>query len=131
MFESHGSIKLNWVNDVLVIQPSGQINREGAIANIAKCKEMLTAKPVGKWCRLQYFTNQSTLQTPEALKEIRKAYVMFSQHGCIKVGIVSCNILIREIIENICKELKISYESYETYNQAIASLQDTADKANQ
>lgn len=84
----HGNFKIELINDVVHIFPSGGFNEQG-IREIRD--QVLLAAPTTKpWGVLEHPKDLAGL-TPEAAKELLKSYQTFSKRNCIVVALEVCS----------------------------------------
>ncbi|WP_019027758.1 hypothetical protein [Colwellia piezophila] len=86
--KSHGDYKIELLNDVVHIFPSGGFNEEGI--REVRDKVLLIAPTIKPWGLFEHPKDLAGL-TPEAAEELLKSYQMFSNRNCIVVALEVCS----------------------------------------
>ena len=122
MNKAHGNLHFYWEGSVLVVEPSGTINVETAQESSAGFYTMLAEHPRQKWCRLEHFADTEMLATPEAIEEMRLSLQVSKDAGCIAVGSVGGNIVMRDIFKRSVQALALPYQEFDSLSSALTAL---------
>jgi hypothetical protein len=99
--QSHGEIILNWQGNVLIINPQGPFNEEGAVKAINTVKNSIHIKNRTSWSRLEVW-GEDTLGSPTVMNSVKEFYLWCTAHGCKATAVVIKNDFQRNIIETYC-----------------------------
>ena len=104
--EAHGTLKFQWIENILYIEPFGPFNEEGVTIEAGKYLEMVLNREFEKFYIIEVWNNES-FASPVSFEKVASLWNMLSDNGCTFLAIVASNdlqkIIASEMIPDIGK----------------------------
>ena len=111
--ESHGHVKLEWRDDLLIVTPKGPFNEEGSILAMKKYRDFVALKKYSHWYRLELW-DEDSMGTVEVIDGVRKFYLWSKEQGCMATAVVVANELQAALVRKTMPDpVSICREEYE------------------
>lgn len=118
MFEGHGDVKVSWQDNVLIVNPLGAFNAQGALQINQRVETSIEQGARTTWFRIECFTDEDTLGTPDARASLVAHFVHSREHGCQLVCLSGGNICVREWFKGICVDAGVPCAEFKTLEEA-------------
>ena len=115
---AHGDIKIYWLENMLVVEPSSVFNIEGIMASIKTIKQLIDTRIVGKWARIIFFQNTKTLGPVGGLELIIESFQYCALNGCQLITIVGGNAINKESYIQISEHINLPVYFFDSLHEA-------------
>ena len=126
-FNFQENINGYWKGRIFVVEPVGNISIESVYKTKEKMVSVVSRAPNGPWCRLEYFKDDDSLLTFDSVDSLEQSVVHNKKKGCIKIGLIGGNSVLRYLFKNITQQVGIEFQSYDSFVTAIVSLENHID----
>ena len=124
MGKLHGHAKIDWIGDLLQIQPFGPFNEEAMAIILDQMQDVTNAnlKPGAFWQRLDIL-NYETLGSPKVMRMIGHSYLWCFNQGCNAIATVYSTRIQSAILSEFIEETKANMKGFDNQQDATEWLQ--------
>jgi hypothetical protein len=115
---AHGDIKVYWLDNMLVVEPTSTFNIEGIIASIKTIKQLIDNRTADKWARIIVFQNTTTLGPVDALEPIIESFQYCALNGCQQISIVGGSAINKENYTQISQHVNLPIYFFDSLYEA-------------
>jgi hypothetical protein len=115
---AHGDIKVYWLDNMLVVEPTSTFNIEGIIASIKTIKQLIDTRTTDKWARLIVFQNMTTLGPLGGLEPIIESFQYGALNGCQLISIVGGSAVNKENYTQISEHINLPIYFFDSFDEA-------------
>ena len=115
---AHGNVKVYWVHNMLVIEPTSAFNIEGLVASINTLKQAIDTRIVDKWARIVFFQNTSTLGPLDGMELVIDSFQYCALNGCQLVSVVGGSVLNKESYTKIGEHVDLPVYFFDSMQEA-------------
>lgn len=126
----HGTVDIEWHDNVLVLRCHGPYNSEGIGQSIALTKADVAEKAFEHWYRIDILDDE-TLGSPEVVQLIGEFYVWCMHNQCTEAVIVCSNVIQEQLVQQFIDRTGARMVTAKLYNEAInyINLKSAGDKS--
>ena len=111
-------IKIYWLNNMLVVEPTSAFNIEGIVAAVNTLKQVIETRTVDKWARIIFFQNTTTLGPVDGLELVIESFQYCALNGCQLISVVGGSVLNKESYTKISEHVDLPVYFFDSMQEA-------------
>lgn len=123
-FTPHGQLELNWHNNILICKPIGSVNIEGSALFHKQIGLEISNKKFNTFARIMHFVDSDNLATQDAYATLAQHLGENKELGCVFLGLVGGNNVIRFYFESAAKAAELPYQYFDKLDESIDYIED-------
>lgn len=122
--QAHGQLRTNWHNNILICEPIGGVNFEGAALFNKNIEQEISSKKLDTFARIMHFVDSDNLATQDAYATLESNILKNKSLGCVFLGLVGGNSVCRFYFESAAKAAELPYQYFDKLDTAINYIED-------